>query len=67
LRCAVRQACGRPPSAAGRTDDRWISSPTRHDTVWLGGLAVDVDLAALAGLLRLRASSEQTRDVEPDI
>ena len=33
----------------------------------LGGLAVDVDLAALAGLLRLGARLEQAGHVEPDV
>jgi type IV pilus assembly protein PilA len=33
----------------------------------LGGLAVESDLAALAGLLSFRARSEETGDVEPDV
>ena len=36
-------------------------------TMRLGGLPVDVDLTALAGLLRFRSRLEQARDVEPQI
>src|SRR5437763_14750856 len=32
-----------------------------------GGLSVHRDLAALAGLLRFRSRSEETRDIEPDV
>jgi len=35
--------------------------------VRLGGVAVEIDLAALAGPLRLRSRLEQARDIEPDI
>ena len=38
-----------------------------HDAVRFGVLAVDVDLAALAGALGFRARLEQARDVEPDV
>ncbi len=36
-------------------------------TVGFGGLAVDVDLSALAGALGFRSRLEQARDVQPDV
>jgi hypothetical protein len=36
-------------------------------TMRFGDVTVDVDLSALAGFLRFRAGSEQTRHVQPDI
>jgi hypothetical protein len=35
--------------------------------VRFGVIAIDLDLAALAGAFGLRARLEQTRDVEPDV
>ena len=35
--------------------------------VWLGVLAIDLDLAALARAFRFGARLEQTRHVEPDV
>jgi hypothetical protein len=48
---------------AGDLDD--VAKP--HLAVRLGAVAVDGDLAALAGALRLGPRLEEARDVEPDV
>ena len=44
-----------------------ISSPDLDYAMGLRGLAVDVNLAVLAGLLRFRSGFEEAGDIEPEI
>ena len=51
--------------------ERWSADDKRvtgtNKTMWTRALAVDVHLAALAGLLCLGTRAEQTGDVQPHI
>jgi hypothetical protein len=72
----ARLRFGDMPVGEPADDDALFASvrPADHELVAhaqqpvrLGGLAVDVDLAALARLLRLGSRAEQARDIEPDV
>ena len=52
-------------AAEGAADAEPIAFANR--AVRFGGLAVDVDLAALAGALGFRSRLEQARDIQPDV